>query len=308
MGKIAFLFAGQGAQKPGMGKTLYEASPAARKAYDAAERIRPGTLSLCFEGPIDELSLTENTQPCLFVTDYACACALEEQGVNAQGAAGFSLGELAAAAYCRLLPFEEMFRLVMERAQAMAECAKLFPGAMGAVLKLTAEQVEALCATIDNVYPVNYNCPGQTVVSGTEAAIAALETPVKAAGGRFMLLNVSGCFHTPFMHTAAERLGSHMEALPFQAASIPLYANRTAALYEGGDAKRLLMEQVESPVLWHRLIERMQADGYDTFIELGPGATLTGFLKKIGGDCAAYNAGDAAAVLSVCQALRGEGA
>ena len=167
MNKTVFLFTGQGAQYPGMGKSLYDSVPAARKIFAEAECMRPGIIELCFEGNAEELSLTQNTQPCLFVVDCACAAALESAGVKAEAAAGFSLGELAAVAFGGILSFQNAFKLVCERARLMMAAAQEHPGAMTAVLKLDAETVERIAQSYNNVFPVNYNCPGQTVVSGS---------------------------------------------------------------------------------------------------------------------------------------------
>ena len=195
MGKIAFVFAGQGAQYTGMGKELYESSPAARKVFDLADAIRPGTSNQCFSASKEELSRTLNTQPCLFAVDAACAAALTEKGIYADSAAGFSLGELAAAQFAGIASFEEMFRLVIKRAQYMDDaCASSDPTAMAAILRLTAEQVEGICREFDSVYPVNYNSPGQTVVSGDARQIDLLTARVAELKGRAMKLPVSGAF------------------------------------------------------------------------------------------------------------------
>ena len=280
MGKVAFVFAGQGAQYTGMGKALHDASPAARAVLDAAESVRPGTLSQCFEGDKDTLSRTRNTQPCLFAVDLACARALEAQGVRADVCAGFSLGELAAAAYSGLLTDDDAMRLVCRRAELMDACSQGRSVAMAAVLRLTAQQVEELCEKYPDVYPVNYNCPGQTVVSGVAAQIDALIADVTALRGRAMKLAVSGAFHSPYMHDAATGLAEILQTVHFHEPRIPLYANCTAQPY-GTDAAELLARQVESPVLWEKTVRNMLSDGVDTFIECGAGKTLTGLIKKI---------------------------
>lgn len=281
MRKIAFLFAGQGAQYPGMGRELYESSPAARKVFDMAERLRPGTLEQCFSGTAEELSRTINTQPCLFAMDLACAEALKEAGIQADSCAGFSLGEVAACAFCGLLSYEDAFRLVCRRAELMDAAAEKHPGGMSAILKLDAETVQELAKHYDSVFPVNYNCPGQTVVAGETEQLAAFEADVAAKRGRAMRLKVSGGFHSPFMEEASVGLAKFMEGLTFHEPAIPLYANATAEPY--GDAKALLARQVKMPVLWQKSIERMQRDGCTVFIEVGAGKTLCGLMQKIGG-------------------------
>ena len=305
MGKIAFVFAGQGAQYTGMGKELYESSPAARKVFDLADAIRPGTSNQCFSASKEELSRTLNTQPCLFAVDAACAAALTEKGIYADSAAGFSLGELAAAQFAGIAPFEEMFRLVIKRAQYMDDaCASSDPTAMAAILRLTAEQVEGVCREFDSVYPVNYNSPGQTVVSGDARQIDLLTARVAELKGRAMKLPVSGAFHSPYMHSAAEKLKGDLESMTFAAPRIPLYANRTAQPY--GDAVQLLSEQVENPVRWEQTVRAMITDGVDTFVECGAGKTLSGLIARIDGNVKVCRAEDDATLADALAKIGGE--
>lgn len=283
MTKTAFLFAGQGAQYPGMGQTLYETSPAARAVFDMGERLRPGTLAMCFSGDAATLSLTENTQPCLFLVDLACARAAVEAGATADCAAGFSLGEIAALAFCGVLSDEDAFRLVCRRGEIMAACAAATPGGMAAVLKLTDEQVERVSAGFAQVYPVNYNAPGQIACAGAADEMDAFAAAVKQAGGRALKLHVSGAFHTPFMAEAARVLGDVLEGMEIHAPAIPLYANRTAAPYPADRAGivTLIREQVMSPVLWRQTLEAMHRErGVDTYLEVGAGKTLTGLVGR----------------------------
>lgn len=279
MGKTVFLFAGQGAQYPGMGRSLYESSPAARAVFDAAERLRPGTIRQCFEGTAEELAITGNTQPCLFAMDLACAEALREAGIDAGAAAGFSLGEVAAVSFTGILDFDSAFRLVCRRAELMQSAAEANPGAMDAILRLDADKIEQLASAYTHVFPVNYNCPGQTVVSGIPEELSAFEADVAAARGRAVRLKVGGAFHSPFMEEASRGLADCMATLSFAAPRIPLYANTNAEPY--GDALTLLALQVKTPVRWQRTIERLIAEGYTDFIEVGAGKTLTGFMGKI---------------------------
>ena len=280
MGKVAFLFAGQGAQHPGMCADLIASEPAAKAVFDAADAVRPGTTEQCLSATKEELAQTINTQPCVFAADLAAARALEARGVRPDVVAGFSLGEVAALTFAGAYTDEQGFELVCRRAELMAEAAEKNPGAMRAVVKLDAETVERLAAEAgDECWPVNYNSPAQTVVAGTPEACERLDTLVKEAGGRAMRVAVSGAFHSPFMAEAASGLADgHEPAEP----SVPVLANRTAEPYPELAAERaeLLASQVANPVQWVRTLERMVADGVDTFVEVGPGKTLTGLVGR----------------------------
>lgn len=291
MGVTAFLFSGQGAQYGGMGKALYESSAAAREVFDRGEGIRAGIRDKCFYAPKEELSQTIHAQPCLFLTGLACAAAAREGGMEVQMTAGFSLGEIAALAFSGVLSFEDAFRLVLKRAEWMQECARKTKGGMAAVLALPAERVEELCRARGQVYPVNYNCPGQIAVAGEEAALDGLLSDVKKERGKGIRLAVSGAFHSPFMQEASVRLAEELEGYRFRAPEIPLYSNVTAEPYPDDPLEyaALIASQVSSPVRWEDLIRRMHAAGADTFIEVGAGKTLSGFLPKIIGDTVAMN-------------------
>ena len=291
MDKVAFLFAGQGAQYPGMGKALYEASKAAREVFDICEAIRPGTLAQCFEGSMEELSQTVNTQPCLFAMDLACAAAAVEAGIEPAAAAGFSLGEIAAAAFTGMLSVENAFRLVIRRGEMMAECAGKNPGVMLAVLRLSPEKVRELAADFGRVFPVNYNCPGQIVCAMAGEEAESFAQAVAAAGGRAMRLNVSGAFHSPFMLEATYGLEDMLKKIPIQQPRIPLYANLTARPY-GEAMADTLARQASSPVHWSETIENMAADGITAFVEVGAGKTLTGLMRKINKDLTACSVAD----------------
>lgn len=279
MGKIAFVFSGQGAQYPGMGQSLVQCSPAARAVFDLADSLRPGTSAQCFSGTAEELSITKNTQPCLYCVDLAAAKALEERGVRPDYAAGFSLGEAAAVTFAGILSEQAGFDFVCRRAAAMDEAARRNPGSMAAVLKLPNEAVEALCKEFTQVWPVNYNCPGQLVVAGEKEQLAAFGQKVKAAGGRAAPLAVSGGFHSPFMEDAARELDGFLAGAEFRPGRLPVYANFTARPY-GDDPRSLLVAQVKSPVRWQETVEALAGEGVDTFFECGPGKTLCGLIKK----------------------------
>ena len=287
MGKIAFIFSGQGAQYSGMGKELYDFSPAAKAVYDMADNVREGTSKQCFEGSTEELCKTVNTQPCVFTADLAAAYALVERGIKPDCVAGFSLGEIAALAFSKMLSDEEAFKLVCKRGELMDKAATENPGAMAAVMKITPQQVEEICSKFDKTYPVNYNSPAQTVVATTSENADKFCEAVKEARGRAKLLAVSGAFHSPFMAEAADGLAEYMENVDFSQPETVIYSDVTAKPYEG-DYKALVKAQVESPVKWQTIVENMVADGVDTFIEVGVGKTLTGLVKRINGDVKAF--------------------
>ncbi len=285
MGKIAFVFSGQGAQHTGMGQELCEQVPASAEVFRKADAVRPGTSEQCFHGSDELLSITENTQPCLFSMEMAAAAALTEAGVQADMAAGFSLGELSALAFAGTADFDTMFSLVCRRGELMQKAAEENPASMAAVVKLTAEQVEEVCGGFSEVYPVNFNCPGQVSVSGKAEEMKSFGEAVKSAGGRMIPLKVKGGFHSPFMKTAAEAFEAELQKTELSAPGLPVYANRTAQPYPGkgqeAEVKELLGRQIVSPVKWEQTIRNMIADGADTFVEIGPGDTLCGMIKRI---------------------------
>lgn len=280
MGRVAFLFPGQGAQHSGMGQSLYEGSPLAKSVFDELEALRPGTLALCFSGSAEDLAETKNTQPCLFACELAAAKALEAAGVIPDMVAGFSLGEVAAASFAGLTSLAEGFALVQTRGTLMQEAAERMPSAMAAILKLDRATVERLCAEHDAVYPVNYNCPGQITVACAQESLAPFSAAVKAAGGRAMPLKVRGGFHSVFMTEAADAFDKVLAEVSFSAPRIPLYSNFTGKAY-GDDPRSLLFQQIKNPVRWEEIVRTMAAQGVDTFFEVGPGAVLSGLLKKI---------------------------
>lgn len=306
MGKIAFVFSGQGAQYSGMGKSLYEASPAAKAVFDTAEQLRPGTIAQCFESPVEELSITKNTQPCLFCVDLAAAAALREAGVTADSVAGFSLGEVAAVTFAGVFTAAEGFSLVVKRGEAMQAAAEAVDSAMAAVLKLENEKVEELCRMHQGVFPVNYNCPGQLVVAGLKSSLGAFIEDVAANGGKAVPLKVSGGFHSPFMESASVRLAKVLDGMDAKAPAVPVYANYTAEPYAADTVKALLTKQVSNPVRWQQTVEKLLADGVDTFIEVGAGKTLCGLIKRMSRTAKIYNVEDAASLAAAVAAVREE--
>ena len=306
MGKIAFVFAGQGAQYSGMGQSLCEMSPAARAVFDVADKLRPGTSQQCFTAPVEELSITENTQPCLYCVDLAAAKALEEAGVRADVAAGFSLGEIAALSFAGVFTPEQGFDFVCKRGRAMQAAGEANPGAMAAVLKLSNEQVEALCAGFEKVWPVNYNCPGQLVCAGEKSQIEAFCQKVEEAGGRAKMLAVSGGFHSPFMESASQALAQELAGMELALSKVPVYANYTARPYDIA-AKELLVNQVKNPVRWQETVERLAQLGVDTFIECGPGKTLCGLIRKTVKGATVLNVQDAETLRAAVEAVKARG-
>lgn len=299
MGKVAFVFSGQGDQFPGMGKDLYEKYPVAKKIYDLCDEIRPGTSDQCFNGTEEELKETKNTQPCLYAMELAAASVLMEKGITPDMVAGFSLGEVVAATVSGAFDNETGFRLVCKRGKLMQSEAEKLDTSMAAVVKLTPEQVRAVCSKYSDVYPVNFNCPGQITVSGLSTQMTAFFVDVKAAGGRAIPLKVKGAFHSPFMKAAAESFAEELKKAEVKERSITLYSNMTAEPY-ADDVVGLLSSQICSPVQWETIIRNMVSDGVDTFIEIGPGKTLTNMIQKISTDVKAVNITEYLAKVEEC--------
>lgn len=291
MGKVAFIFPGQGAQYSGMGWELFENSKAAKAVFDCAEALRPGTQEQCFAGSAEELSITENTQPCLFCVDVAAAMAYREAGGKADMLAGFSLGELAALTFSGAVSVEDGFRLVCRRASFMQKETKKVDASMAAVLRMEDDEVTALCREFEHVYPVNFNAPGQIVVSGEKNELETFKLRVKEKNGKILPVKVGGGFHSPFMADAANEFSGVLSKASFAAPSMPLYSNVTAQPYSE-DIKGLLAKQICSPVLWRKAVLNMIDAGADTFIEMGPGKVLSGLVSRISENVRVFNVED----------------
>ena len=277
MNKIALLFPGKGAQYPGMGKPLYETE---REIFDMAEKFRPGITKICFEGTPDDLKKTVNTQPCLYLAELAAANSLLRAGIKPDALAGFSLGEIVALAVGGAYSYDVGFEIVCRRGELMAKCSEKFETGMFAVLKLSNEEVERICSLHSDVYPVNYNCPGQVTVAGLKTALDAAKADFTAAGAKVIPLAVSGGFHSPFMDEAAEKFREFLAGRDVGLIEIPVWANCNAEPY-GDDVWSLMETQINHPVRFEQIIRNMADTGVVTFIEVGPGQTLSKFVKKI---------------------------
>lgn len=291
MSKTVFMFPGQGAQYIGMGKDFYESLPICKKIFEIASEVTGLNIEkLCFEEN-EQIHITEYTQIAMLTVEAAIFEALETAGKKPQATAGLSLGEYGALIASKVMEPQDAFKVIRQRGIYMQEAVPT-GGGMSAILGLDAAVIEKICKETDGVVSVaNYNCPGQIVITGEEAAVALAGEKCKEAGAkRAVPLKVSGPFHSELLVGAGEKLGKVLEDTPVHEFAIPYVANVTADyVTKAEDVKPLLIKQVSSSVRWQQTIERLIADGYDEFVEIGPGHTLTGFMRKISRDVKAVN-------------------
>lgn len=305
MSRTAFIFPGQGAQVCGMGKDFYEKTETGRQIYDRATEILGFSMpELCFEKN-DRLDITEYTQAALVTTSIAMMKVLEEAGVRPDVTAGLSLGEYAALTAAGVMSADDAITAVRQRGILMQQEVPAGIGSMAAILALDAQTIETVLSSMEDVWIANYNCPGQIVISGRKEAVEEACAKLKEAGAkRTVILNVSGPFHSKMLEGAGKKLGQILDAIEIRKPAIPYAANVTAEyVTEAEPIKRLLMEQVSSSVRWQQSVETMLKDGVDTFIEIGPGRTLAGFVKKISRDVKIWNVGTLEEIEKTVEAL-----
>lgn len=305
MGKIAFMFPGQGAQYVGMAKDFYDAVPVSKEMFELAEKASGlDVAALCFEEN-EKINITEFTQICMLTAEVAMYKALEEKGIKPDVTAGLSLGEYGGLVVSGAMTPKEAFKVVRQRGIFMQEAVPT-GGAMTAVLGLDTGTIEKICAETEGMVSVaNYNCPGQTVITGEEKAVAAAAEALSAAGAkRCVPLKVSGPFHSPMLSGAGEKLGEVLADVEIHDITVPYLANVNADyVQDKAQVKDLLTKQVASSVRWQQSVERMIADGVTTFVEIGPGKTLAGFMRKISRDVKVLNVEKLEDVDKVAEAL-----
>jgi len=308
---VAFLFPGQGSQAVGMGKDLVARHREAREVFESADEVLGFSLSaLCFEGPIEDLTRTENTQPALLVTSVAAARVLEARGVCAGAGAGHSAGEFAAHVVAGSLSFEDGLRLIRRRGEAMAGAGKDRPGGMVAVLGLTADQIDAVLKAVGlphDLAAANYNSPGQVVLSGTGEALERASQEAKKAGAKKVVpLQVSAAFHSPLMEGAARGLSEALGRVSIRPAKFPVYANVSARpVTEPEEIRDTLKRQLLMPVLWEQTVRALLAAGFRQYVEVGNGRVLRGLTKSVDREVLLLGSEDAETLEATVQTLQG---
>lgn len=300
MAKTAFVFPGQGSQTVGMCKEFYDNYACAKKVFEEADEALGFSIAkMCFEGPEDQLRLTMNTQPAILTCSIAVLAVLRENGLNCQIAGGHSLGEYSALVAASSLSLADAVRSVRKRGQFMQEAVPVGEGAMAAVMGLEPETIDAICRKVEAecgeaVQAVNFNCPGQVVIAGAAGAVTKAIDALKEAGARRAVsLPVSAPFHSTLMRPAAARLKEVLDEVEFHDAKFPVVVNVTAKpVTKAEEIRSLLVQQAASPVKWEMSMRYMLGEGFDTFVEVGPGKVLTGFTRKIDRTANALNVED----------------
>ena len=297
---VALTFPGQGVQQVGMGRELSEAFPEARRTFEEADDVLGYGLSrLCFEGPAERLAQTAHCQPAVLTTSVAAWRVAEARGLRGGLALGHSLGEYSALVACGSLSFEEALRLVAARAEITTEVARAEPGGMAALLGVSDDDVEALCAAAGDVWPANYNCPGQVVASGLRRGIERLNDLATAQGVRIRLLEVEGAFHSRVMAPAAERLREAVSSVRIQTPSLPFLSATSAALEKGEQLRALLVQQLTAPVRFTQTVVAALDLGADHFVEFSPRAVLGGLIQRVRPGTRTYRVGVPADLASI---------
>ena len=304
LSKIAFVFPGQGSQKVGMCKDFYDKYACARAVFEEANEALGFSISkLCFEGPEEALILTKNTQPAILTCSVAALAVMREHGLEWEIAGGHSLGEYSALVAAGVMSLQDAVVAVHKRGEFMQEAVPVGEGAMAAVIGLTPDEIVAICRTVEKecgeaVQAVNFNCPGQVVIAGATKAVEKAAEALKAAGARRAIpLPVSAPFHSTLMRPAAERLKEVLDKIEFRDAKFPVVANVTAEPeIKAEEIRALLVKQAASPVKWEMSMRNMIRNGFDTYVEVGPGKVLTGFTRKIDRAVNALNVEDMASL------------
>ena len=304
MSKVAFVFPGQGSQKVGMCKDFYDSYACAKKVFEEADDALGFSITkMCFEGPEEDLRLTKYTQPAILTCSVAALAVMREHGLECEAAGGHSLGEYSALVAADVMKLQDAVVAVHKRGEFMQEAVPVGEGAMAAVMGLTPDEIVAVCQNVETecgeaVQAVNFNCPGQVVIAGATKAVDKASEALKAAGAkRAIPLPVSAPFHSTLMKPAAERLKEVLDKIDFRDAKFPVFSNVTAEpVVKAEEIRALLVKQAASPVKWEMSMHRMIKDGFDTFVEVGPGKVLTGFTRKIDRTMNALNVEDMASL------------